>query len=130
MIERHWNADVIAKILGVVFLAVGALGFFPNPIVAPGGVFEVNMEHNAVHLVTGAIFLVGALFQAPVITIRVVAVLYAIVALLGFAIQGDMLFGMVAMNMADRWLHLLLAMVLLTIGFLAPMRDRYHMAHM
>jgi len=34
MIERHWNADLLAKIFGVVFLAVGLLGFAPNPIVS------------------------------------------------------------------------------------------------
>jgi hypothetical protein len=42
MIERRWNADLIAKVLGVVFLAVGLLGFTPNPLASETGLFQVN----------------------------------------------------------------------------------------
>jgi len=130
MIERHWNADLLAKLIGLVFLAVGILGFIPNPLVAEGGVFEVNVAHNLVHLATGAIFLAGASLGAPVVTIRAMAILYTLVAVLGFVLPGEPLFGLVALNLADRWLHLALALGLLLIGFLAPMRAAYRAAHM
>ena len=46
MIEPHWNADLLAKILGLVFLVVGAVGFTANPIVSANGLFTVNDLHN------------------------------------------------------------------------------------
>jgi hypothetical protein len=130
MIERHWNADLLAKIFGVVFLAVGLLGFAPNPIVSPTGVFEVNEAHNIVHIATGVAFLAGAMLGAPVITIRVIAVLYALVAIIGFVMPGSMLLNIVAINMADRWLHAVLAAVLLLVGFLAPAPESMRHARM
>ena len=72
----------------------------------------------------------GAYAKRPVITIRIMAVVYAIVAILGFVIQDKMLFGVIEMNLADRWLHLALAAVLLLVGFLAPTRESIRTAHL
>ena len=44
------NAKTAAVVLGIVFLAVGILGFFPNPLVSPTGFFVVNTTHNIIHL--------------------------------------------------------------------------------
>jgi hypothetical protein len=77
-----------------------------------------------VHLITGVAFLAGAYVRAPATTIRVIAVLYAIVAIIGFVTKSDMLFGLIQMNMADNWLHLAIAAVLLLIGFLTPAEER------
>jgi hypothetical protein len=129
MIERHWNADLLAKAFGALFIIVGLLGFAPNPLVSPGGVFEVDTAHNIVHLVTGILFLIGAYMGAPVTTIRVLAIVCALVALVGFIAPPEPLFGVMAMNLADRWLHLVLALVLLLVGFLAPMEERFRAAH-
>ena len=30
MIERHWNADLLAKIFGFIFILVGIAGFIPQ----------------------------------------------------------------------------------------------------
>jgi uncharacterized membrane protein YbaN (DUF454 family) len=49
------NAKTAAVVLGIVFLAVGILGFFPNPLVSPTGLFVVNTTHNIVHLGRGFI---------------------------------------------------------------------------
>ena len=70
MIESRWNADFIATILGVVFVAIGLLGFVPNPIVYDGGYFHVNAAHNFVHLITGALLLLSPYFGVPVLMIR------------------------------------------------------------
>ena len=43
------NAKTAAVVLGIVFLAVGILGFFPNPLVSPTGFFVVNTTHNIIH---------------------------------------------------------------------------------
>jgi hypothetical protein len=54
------NAKTAAVVLGIVFLAVGILGFFPNPLLSPTGLFVVNTAHNLVHLISGAVLLAGA----------------------------------------------------------------------
>ena len=86
MIERHWNADLLAKIFGFAFILVGIVGFIPNPLISETGFFQVNEAHNLIHIVTGLLFLAGAYFDASVWTIRAIAVLYTIVAIIGFAI--------------------------------------------
>jgi hypothetical protein len=129
MIERHWNADLLAVIFGLIFLAVGLIGFINNPLVSETGVFRVNDAHNVVHLVSGFIFLAGAAMHVPVMTIRVMAVLYALLTIVGFAVHDRMLFGVIEMNVADHWLHLVIAAVLLLVGFLTPARETMRAAH-
>lgn len=130
MIESHWNADLLAKIFGFLFLVVGAVGFTANPIVSANGLFTVNDLHNYVHIGTGVLFLVGALLGAPVTTIRVIAVLYAIVAVVGFAFPDAGLLRGLHMNMADHWLRAALAVILLLVGFLAPIEERFSHAQL
>lgn len=112
------TAKTAAIVLGAVFVLVGVLGFIPNPIVGPDGIFMTNMSHNLIHLVSGAVLLAGAYTSlGPSLALKIIGVIYAIVAILGFVMSGDMLLGMVAMNTTDRWLHVLLAIVLLAAGF-------------
>ena len=44
----------ILLIVGLVFLALGVIGFINHPVF---GVFEVNTMHNIVHLLLGGIAL-------------------------------------------------------------------------
>jgi hypothetical protein len=115
------NAKTAAMVFGIVFLIVGALGFVANPIVSPDGIFVVNATHNWIHIGSGIVILLGA--YSPLgasVSLRVVGIIYAIVAVLGFIMPGDMLLGMIAMNMADHWLHVVLAIVILYAGFGLP----------
>jgi hypothetical protein len=130
MIERHWNADLLAKIFGFVFIAVGIAGYFENPLVSETGVFRINEAHNVVHIVTGALFFAGAYLGWSARAIRGIAVLYMAVAIIGFAIPDNMLFGLVAMNAPDRWLHAALAGVLLLVGFVTPAHEETAHARM
>jgi len=114
------NAKTAAMVLGIVFLIVGALGFVPNPIVGENGIFLTNHTHDWVHIGTGIVILLGAYSPlGATLTLRVVGIVYAIVAVLGFVMPGDMLLGL-AMNMADHWLHVVLAIVVLYAGFGLP----------
>jgi len=121
------NAKSAAMIFGVLFLIVGVLGFIPNPIISPTGYFEVNDLHNLFHIGTGIILLVGAYASAgafgPGMALRFIGAVYAILAVMGFFLPGNLIFGMIAMNMADHWLHAVLAVLLLLAGFvLSPAR--------
>jgi hypothetical protein len=131
MIESQWRADFVATILGVVFVAVGLLGFISNPLVSDVGYFHVNAGHNFAHLIAGGLLLLSPYFGVPVFMIRALAVLYAAIAILGFVAPKIVeLGGLVAMNMADTWLHAAIAVVLLAIGFAKPVERSVTTAHM
>jgi hypothetical protein len=113
------NAKTAAIVLGVVFLAVGVLGFIPNPLISPTGLFVVNPLHNLVHLVSGAVLLAGAYTSLGAsLALKIIGVVYAAVAVLGLLSGGTMLLGLIAVNHADHWLHVALAVVILAAGFL------------
>ena len=97
---------------GVVFLAAGILGFIPNPIVSPDGIFAVNTMHNIVHILTAAAFFAGAGLGMPQRTIQVLGGAYVAVTIVGFLTSGNTLLGMVHINQADRWLHAGLAVLI------------------
>jgi len=120
MIERYWNADLIAKMLGAIFVLAGLAGFIANPLVSATGVFVVNDGHNLVHILSGVILLAGAFLGAPAFSIRGVALLYLVVAILGFVWPESPLFSYIEMNYADRWLHAGIAAALLSVGFVKP----------
>ena len=113
------NSKTVALILGVVFILVGGLGFVPNPLVSPSGLFVVNAAHNMVHVITGLAFVVGALVFSgkESLVIKIIGVAYLSIAILGFFTSGHMLLGIVHINIADRWLHLGLAIAILAAGF-------------
>lgn len=112
-----------AIIFGAVFVLVGLLGFVSNPLVGEGAVFATNALHDVVHLLIGIIFLIVA-FGYPgksAMTLNVFGVIYLILAVLGFIMTPNegMLLGIVEMNVADNWLHLVLGIVLLAVGMSA-----------
>jgi hypothetical protein len=111
-----------AVVFGIVLLAIGVLGFVPgvtnNEMLL--GIFHVNAAHNAVHLLSGAVALwAGYTSVAASRTyFRVFGVVYALVAVLGFAAGDEPLLGIISNNAADTWLHVLIAVVSLALGFL------------
>lgn len=114
------NAKLLATLFGITFVVVGLVGFVPNPIASDGGFFQANWAHNLVHIITGAIFLVGAL-KFPGEEKRFVlysGYFYALVAVLGFVWPGDMLLGFIHINEPDRWLHVGLALAIIFSGLL------------
>ena len=124
------NARNVAFVLGVILLIVGVLGYVRNPIVGPTGFFVTNNLHNLVHILSGILLLIGVYTAlGPSLALKILGIVYAIVAVLGFVMmRGDMLFG-IRMNMMDHWLHVVLAIVLLAAGFALPaMRRRPLMA--
>ena len=106
----------VAMVLGWVLVAVGLIGFVWDPVF---GLFEVGPLHNVIHLVSGAALL-GAAYAANGLYARHVnltlGIVYAIVALWGF-FALDSLQAIIQTNMADNWLHTLLAVVLIGVGF-------------
>jgi hypothetical protein len=113
------NAKTVAAIVGIAFLAVGILGFFPNPVISPTGFFAVYTANNVVHLVSGAVLLAGVYSSLGAeMALKMVGVVYALIAFLDWAIDGPMPLGLVTMDPMDYWLHVALAVVILGAGFL------------
>src|ERR1700682_4945426 len=110
-----------AILFGVVFLLVGILGFVPaatsNEMLL--GTFHVNFAHNLVHLASGVVFLLcGMAGAGPSRTFfRIFGVVYALVAALGFYYGDQPILGLISNNTPDIWLHVVLAMVMLFLGF-------------
>ena len=118
------NTYIASIVTGAIFILVGVLGFVPNPLLAPDGLFAVNSAHNMFHVITGAIFLLGAYRCADQadILFKAIGSAYVAVTILGFLTSGNMLLGVIHINQADKWLHLALALGILGLGYVLPNR--------
>ncbi len=101
-------------LVGVVFVLVGLLGFVKNPIVGSSGIFMTNTVHNIAHIVIGVIVLAMA-GSKPNAALTIFGVVYLLLAVLGFVMKSPLL-GLVAVNMADNWLHVVLGVVMIIAG--------------
>lgn len=115
----------LATLFGIVFILVGILGFIPAlaPRHSDGmryllGLFMVGGIHNIIHLLSG----VGALFGAfrsekyARMYFQIFGSVYGLVTIIGF-VQKTTVLGIFDINTADNFLHLVLAVVILAIGF-------------
>lgn len=110
----------LVLVFGVVFTAVGLLGFVNNPVL---GLFQVDFLHNLVHLAFGiAAFASLGTDAAAATYAKVGGVVYGVLALVGLVTtNGGPLLGIVTANTNDTYLHIFLALALLAIGFgIAP----------
>jgi hypothetical protein len=113
---------IAAIIFGIALLAAGVLGFVPAA--APNqmllGIFHVNAAHNGVHLLSGAVALAAGMMSTNYARMyfRVFGVVYGLVAALGFYVGDGLLLGIITNNMADVWLHVVVAAASLALGFL------------
>jgi hypothetical protein len=86
-LESNVN-KIVGIVFGVVFIAVGLLGFLMNPTLI---VFGVNGLHNLVHLASGGVLLAGAFMNEGRNARQVnlaFGVVYLVVAALGFIAPG------------------------------------------
>ena len=115
------STQTVARLFGVVFLLVGALGFVlggfgkdPSMLL---GQFPVNGIHNAVHVLFGVWGLMAAGSAGGATTYcRLAGVAY--LALTGLAFVDDTTFGLIPIGGNDRWLHLGLGLILSYFGFM------------
>lgn len=130
-------AKTISKILGVVFILVGILGFL-----APGMMgFHLNLVHNLIHLVSGAIALYfgfAATLSGARLFCIIFGVVYGLLGVAGFLLGGagqhtvagvptghgadSSLFkalpGSLELASVDHIFHILLALIFLIGGFM------------
>lgn len=112
----------LANVFGVVLLLVGILGFIPGITTSDQmllGIFHVNALHNIVHLVSGVAGIWAAKngAKAAKMFFQVFGVIYAAVTLLGFYYGDAAILGLVSNNTSDTYLHLVIAVAALYLGF-------------
>lgn len=151
MVDRThtgWTStQIFAVVYGIVFLLVGALGFFPGLLTPPApeafsdhavpvqvdgfegylfGLFHVNWLHNLVHLLFGIMGMAMArTFSAARWYGKIVAVSYGILAVMGLIPVLNTFFGLIPLHGNDVWLHLLLALPAAYFGFAKSPRERH-----
>jgi hypothetical protein len=111
--------NTAAKIFGLVFILIGILGFVPGVTNEHGmllGLFHVNTAHNIVHLVSGALALMAGFMGGARVYFQIFGVIYGLVAILGMFSSGP-IFGIIANNVHDVWLHFLISAGALFLGF-------------
>lgn len=106
----------IGKFAGWVFVIIGVLGFFGNPLVgsSSGAMFWSDTNGNLVHILTGAVLLWVAYKSAHQThsALKILGVIYLLIAVLGFWMTSSSLLGLMQVNSADNWLHLVLGVAM------------------
>ncbi len=128
---RRTAVQTAARVIGIVFLVVGVLGFIPGITSNYGtmgfaghgsmamllGLFQVSVLHNIVHLLFGV---VGIALSRSVSGARgylvVGGVIYLVLWLYGLIIDKTSGANFVPLNTADNWLHFLLGAVMIILG--------------
>lgn len=115
-----------ALLYGLVFTLVGLLGFVPGFVAPPDpghpalavdgmhgrllGLFPINWVHNLVHLAFGVWGLAASRgWGASRGYARAVAIIYAVLAVMGLIPGLNTTFGLVPIHGNDVWLHVALA---------------------
>lgn len=127
------NTRTFALIFGIAFLLIGAGGFIPglfqSGVPDPDltmthgyghalGLFPVNTLHNIVHLLFGVWgILAYRSYGGARSYFRVVAVVYALLTIMGLLEPTRTTFGLVPLYGNDVWLHAVLALVAAYFGW-------------
>ena len=119
------TAKTAAIIIGLLFVAVGLLGYVDNPIVgsSAGAIFHTDNVHNIVHIVSGALFLLVALAAPGAASgfLKLFGIVYLIIGIIGFVQYGTdgmgKVLGFLHVNGADNFLHVGLGIVIFLAGF-------------
>ena len=129
--------QVVAAVVGVVFLLVGILGFIPgvttdydmmsfaghHSMAMLLGVFAVSVLHNIVHLLFGVAGLALSRTPGGARNFLIVGgVIYLVLWIYGLVIDHQSAANFVPLNTADNWLHLGLAVGMILLGLVVPRR--------
>lgn len=137
--RADWTVNrMYALILGIVLVLIGVIGFFipqenSTGVQALFGIFDVDVVHNLVHIVSGLIG-IGAAFGGFSVTFnRVFGIIYTLIAILGlmpflyFPTYGNdsgRFLGLMHLSVADHVLHFIIGLSALAVGYYADRNMR------
>ncbi len=115
-----------ALLWGLVFIAVGILGFVDNPIVgtSEGAIFHADTLHNSIHLASGALFLLFAIAAPGSVAgfLKIFGIIYLLIGVLGMITAGGegggKILGILHVNSNDNYLHIGLGVLIFLSGYL------------
>jgi hypothetical protein len=122
------TTKTLSIIIGIVFIAVGLLGFTANPIVGAEehSVFHTDSVHNAVHIISGLLFLLFGLAMPDraAMFMKVFGAVYFLLGVLGLIVFGTSeegkLLGFLHVNGADNFLHIVLGVIIFAASAVRP----------
>ena len=134
MLNARSDVQKFALIFGIVYALVGLLGFIPGalqraPAGAPAlqldsaygyllGIFPVNSVHSVLHLLVGVLGVAAARTLTSARTYsRVVAVVFALLTIMGLIPDLNTTFGLIPLFGADVALHALTTLVAAYFGW-------------
>lgn len=115
----------IALVTGIVFILVGIMGLIPG-LTPDGKLLGIFLVHggllgggeNVVHLLSGVAALVASQRRDwSRLFFKIIGVVYALVTILGFLVGTGSILGLVHVNPADNFLHLVFTFAFLYLGF-------------
>ena len=129
-----------AKLMGMLFIAVGLMGFIPPLVEAPQdfgmsmavmmgygyliGLFPINILHNLVHLMIGAWgWTASRSWAGSRAFARGLAVFYGALAVMGLIPGLNTMFGLIPIFGHDVWLHAGTAVLASYFGFGRPREE-------
>ena len=136
------NTRYFSLVLGIIFLLIGIAGFVPGLLQTPEpaadvevtqsfgrlmGLFPVNALHNVVHIIFG-IWGIAAYrsYTGARGYSRAVAIIYAVLAVMGIIPGLNTTFGLIPLYGHDIWLHAVIAIAAAYFGFVASDREVGH----
>lgn len=142
------KASSFALLAGAIYLAMGVVGLVPAALVPPPpdvpatsfallygylfGAFPVNVLHTALHIAFGFWGLCAWSEKCSAVAFaRALAVVFAVLAVLGVIPQANTLFGLMPIYGHDVWLHAITALAAAHFGWRARSRgrERRHSSH-
>ena len=110
--------EKLTFLLGIVFVVVGIAGFVGGGHHHSLILFGVNTNHNAVHIVSGFLAMIAARagYTSARIFCIVFGITYGLVTIGGF-LGAASISNALNLNMADNWLHLIVSVAFLYLGF-------------
>ena len=120
------NTKTASIIIGIIFIAVGLLGFIPNPIIGDSekAIFHADTLHNMVHVVSGILFLFFGLAvpDSAAAFMKIFGAVYLLLGIIGMVNMGaegmGNVLGFLHVNAADNFLHIALGVVIFLAGLL------------
>ena len=121
------TAKTSALIIGIIFIAVGLLGFIDNSIIgtSDNAIFHADTVHNMVHIGSGILFILFALAATGstgtfLIVFGIVYLAIGILGLISFGAKGmGTVLGILHVNGADNLLHVALGAVIFLAGIVS-----------
>jgi hypothetical protein len=125
------NIKTAALIIGFTFIAVGLLGFMPNPIIydSDNAIFHADAVHSSVHLLSGILFIIfaTALPARTALFMKIFGVVYFLLGVLGLVSIGvsgmTQLLGFLHVNGPDNILHILLGAAIFAASMLRARQE-------